>query len=88
LTDQQSQFALLYRFIRQLLQLVFKDCHSLFHPFDSRLKLHLLNQAFGISIDQACHSPLKLGDLRAETLGRLPLCPLGTGMPTPVIFPL
>jgi hypothetical protein len=47
LANQQSQFTLLYDLIRQLLQLVFEHGHSLFQPFDSWLKLHLLHQAFG-----------------------------------------
>jgi len=43
LTDQQSQFALLYGFIRELLELVFEYGHALFHPFDPGFKLPLFN---------------------------------------------
>jgi hypothetical protein len=87
-TDQQSQFALLYGFIRELLELVFEDGHSLFHPFDPGCKLPLVNYAFGIAIDQARHPPLELGDLCAETLWRLPFRTAGTSVTAPVIFPL
>jgi hypothetical protein len=48
---QQCEFALLYRLIRQLLQLVFEDGHALLHPLDPWLKFHLFNQAFRIAIN-------------------------------------
>jgi hypothetical protein len=65
LANQQSEFSLLYELIRQLPQLFFENSHSLFHPFDPRLKLCLLNQPFGIPINQAGHSPLEFVDLRS-----------------------
>src|SRR5262249_43132951 len=82
----ELEFPLLDCFICELLQLVFKDCHSLFHPFDPWLKLPPFNQAFGIAINQTGQAALEFVHLGSQTFWSLPLRSPWTGVTTPVIF--